>query len=320
MNKIQLVMGIDVGGTNTAFGFVDRKGKLIYDASLPTKADLDARQLFERIFKAADKSFKKFEKNYELVGIGIGAPNANYYKGTVEMPPNLNWGNVNVVKLIKEFSDLPVVITNDANAAALGEMIFGAAKGMKNFVVITLGTGLGSGIVVDGKLVYGNDGFAGELGHTTYDPNGRLCGCGRLGCLETYASATGIKRTLLELMAKYPYPSTLRKLNCEKLSAKDIYNAALKGDKLALEAFDFTAKVLGFKLVDTVVHLSPEAIILYGGLALAGDLLIKPTKKYMEKHMLNIFKNKVKIIPSALPGKGAGIMGAAALIWNEMEK
>ncbi|MGK9368347.1 ROK family protein [Melioribacter sp. Ez-97] len=320
MSKIQLVMGIDVGGTNTAFGFVDRKGKLIYDASLPTKAELDARQLFERIFNAANKSFKKFEKKYELVGIGIGAPNANYYKGTVEKPPNLNWGKVNVVKLIKEFSDLPVVITNDANAAALGEMIFGAAKGMKNFIVITLGTGLGSGIVVDGNLVYGSDGFAGELGHTTYDPNGRLCGCGRLGCLETYASATGIKRTALELMAKYPYPSSLRKLNCEKLSAKDIYNAAVKGDKIALEAFDFTAKALGFKLADTVVHLSPEAIILYGGLALAGDLIIKPTKKYMERQMLNIFKNKVKIIPSALPGKGAGIMGAAALIWNELEK
>lgn len=320
MSKIQLVMGIDVGGTNTAFGFVDRKGKLIYDASLPTKAELDARQLFERIFNAANKSFKKFEKKYELVGIGIGAPNANYYKGTVEKPPNLNWGKINVIKLIKEFSDLPAVITNDANAAALGEMIFGAAKGMKNFIVITLGTGLGSGIVVDGKLVYGNDGFAGELGHTTYDPNGRLCGCGRLGCLETYASATGIKRTALELMAKYTYPSSLRKLNCEKLSAKDIYNAAVKGDRLALEAFDYTAKALGFKLADTVVHLSPEAIILYGGLALAGDLIIKPTKKYMEKQMLNIFKNKVKIIPSALPGKGAGIMGAAALIWNELEK
>ncbi|MEG8946379.1 ROK family protein [Rosettibacter firmus] len=320
MSKITTVVGIDIGGTNTVFGFIDKRGKCYYEKSIPTKAEEKAELLFQRLFLEINKAQKKLEKKIEVAGIGIGAPNANYYKGTVENPPNLKWGTVDILKLIKKHTTLPSVITNDANAAALGEMLFGTAKGMKNFIVITLGTGLGSGIVVDGKLVYGADGFAGELGHTIVDPDGRQCGCGRKGCLETYASASGIKRTAFELMASTLTPSRLRKIPFDKLCSKDIYDAARKGDKLALECFDITARILGYKLADTVAHLSPEAIILFGGLVSAGELLIKPVKKYMEENLLNIFKNKVKILPSALMGKNAAVLGAAALIWNELEK
>lgn len=320
MSKIKVMIGVDIGGTNTKFGFVDKNGKCYFEKSIPTRAEEKSEQLFERLFLEINRAYKKFENKLELTGIGIGAPNANYYKGTVEQPPNLNWGTVNVIQEIKKYSSLPSAITNDANAAAIGEMLFGTAKGMKNFVVITLGTGLGSGIVVDGKLVYGADGFAGELGHTIVDPNGRQCGCGRKGCLETYASANGIKRTAFELMASTSIQSKLRSITYEKLTSKDIYNAAKKGDKLALECFDVTARILGFKLADTVAHLSPEAIILFGGLAVAGDLLIKPTKKYLEENLLNIFKNKVKILQSALIKKNSAVLGAAALMWNELEK
>ena len=320
MNKIQIVAGIDVGGTNTAFGFVDANGKIIAESSIQTRAEQNAEQLFERLFADINKLFQKFEKEFELVGIGIGAPNANYYKGTVELPPNLNWGYVNVLEIMKKYSSIPSVITNDANAAAIGEMIFGAAKGMKDFIVITLGTGLGSGIVVNGELVYGADGFAGEIGHTIVDPNGRECGCGRKGCLETYASASGIRRTVYELICNTNTPTKLRDISFDQLTSKDISDFAANGDKLALDAFDYTAKILGLKLADAVAHLSPEAIILFGGLALSGDLIFEPTKRYMEKYMLNIFKDKVKLIPSALPGGNAAVLGAAALIWNELKK
>ncbi|MDQ7817223.1 MAG: ROK family protein [Melioribacteraceae bacterium] len=320
MKKTNLTVGIDVGGTNTSFGFVSDDGKIVFEKSIPTFAEQSAEQLFSRLFKEVDSSYKKLANKYNLAGIGIGAPNANYYKGTVELPPNLNWGTVNVIKLIKKYSLLPAVITNDANAAAIGEMLFGAAKGMKNFIVITLGTGLGSGIVVNGELVYGHDGFAGEIGHTIVNPNGRDCGCGRRGCLETYASATGICRTVFELICNTNLESILRKKNYQDLTARQISDAAKKGDKLALEAFDYTAKVLGLKLADSVAHLSPQAIILFGGLALAGELIIKPTKTYMENYLLNIFKGKVKILPSKLPGNYAAILGAGALIWNELKK
>jgi glucokinase len=320
MNKRKVAVGIDVGGTNTAFGYVDSEGKIIYESTIPTKAEQPADQLFERLFAEVNTSFKKFENEYELIGVGIGAPNANYYQGTVELPPNLNWGIVNVLELVKKYSPLPSAITNDANAAAIGEMIFGAAKGLKDFIVITLGTGLGSGIVVNGQLVYGADGFAGEIGHTIVDPDGRDCGCGRKGCLETYASASGIRRTVYELIGITNTPSELRNICFSQLTAKDIADAANKGDKLALEAFDYTAKILGLKLADAVAHLSPEAIVLFGGLALAGDLIFKPTKQYMEEYMLNIFKDKVKLIPSAISGSNAAVLGAAALIWNELKE
>jgi len=225
-----------------------------------------------------------------------------------------------LVKLIKERMHVPVVMTNDANAAAYGEMIYGAAKGMKDFIVITLGTGVGSGIVINGEMVYGHDGFAGELGHTVIDPEGRICGCGKKGCLETYASATGIVHTMIDLLAESKKSSSLRKIDKKKLTSKDIYNAAKTGDKLALEAFDITGKYLGIKLADAISFSSPEAIILFGGLARAGEYIFGPTKKYMEQYLLPIFQNKVALLPSKLDKENAAVLGAAAMVWKHIVK
>ena len=318
--KTEVALGIDVGGTNTAFGFVDINGKCIAESSIPTKANNSAADLFARLNSEVDKLYNTISENCVLKGVGIGAPNANYYRGTVENPPNLRWGVVNVVEIIRQYYDVPAAITNDANASAIGEMLFGAAKGMKNFMVITLGTGLGSGVVVDGKLVYGSDGFAGEIGHTIYDPNGRLCGCGKKGCLETYASATGIKRTVMELLANTNQESSLRNVSFNDLDSKAIYTAAIGGDKLAIDAFEYTGKVLGLKLADAIAVTSPEAIILFGGLALAGNLIIEPTKRSMEEHLFHVFRNKVKIVQSGLPEGNSAVLGASALIWNEIIK
>ena len=318
--KIEVTLGIDVGGTNTAFGFVDVNGKCVAESSIQTKAQNSAADLFSRLHPEVEKLYQIISDKYLLKGIGVGAPNANYYRGTVENPPNLKWGVVNVVEILKQYYDVPVAITNDANASAIGEMLFGAAKGMKDVIVITLGTGLGSGVVVDGKLVYGSDGFAGEIGHTVYDPNGRQCGCGKKGCLETYASATGIKRTVMELLATSNEDSALRNVNYNDLDSKMIYTSALAGDKLAKEAFEITGKILGLKLADAVAVTSPEAIILFGGLALAGDMIINPTKKSLEENLFVVFKNKVKILPSGLPEGNSAVLGSAALIWNEIIK
>ena len=318
--KIEVTLGIDVGGTNTAFGFVDIDGNCVAESSIQTQAHSSAADLFSRLHPEVEKLYKTVSDNYILKGIGVGAPNANYYRGTVENPPNLKWGVVNVVEILKQYYDVPAAITNDANASAIGEMLFGAAKGMKDFFVITLGTGLGSGVVVDGKLVYGSDGFAGEIGHTVYDPNGRQCGCGRKGCLETYASATGIKRTVMELLANSNEDSALRNISYNDLESKMIYTSALAGDNIAKEAFEYTGKILGLKLADAVAVTSPEAIILFGGLALAGNMIIDPTKKSMEENLFHVFQNKVKIIPSGLPEGNSAVLGAAALIWNEIIK
>jgi glucokinase len=318
--KIEVTLGIDVGGTNTAFGFVDVNGNCVAESSIQTKAQNSAADLFSRLHPEIEKLYQTISDKYLLKGIGVGAPNANYYRGTVENPPNLKWGVVNVVEILKQYYDVPVAITNDANASAIGEMLFGAAKGMKDVIVITLGTGLGSGVVVDGKLVYGSDGFAGEIGHTVYDPNGRQCGCGKKGCLETYASATGIKRTVMELLATSNEDSALRNVNYNDLDSKMIYTSALAGDKLAKEAFEITGKILGLKLADAVAVTSPEAIILFGGLALAGDMIINPTKKSLEENLFVVFKNKVKILPSGLPEGNSAVLGSAALIWNEIIK
>ena len=316
----EVVLGVDIGGTNTAMGYVDRNGSLLIDSSMPTDAHRTAEDFFERLHNKAEQLFHQIQNKVILVGIGMGAPNANYYKGTIEQPPNLSWKYVDVVKAMKQWYRQPIVLTNDANASALGELFFGAAKGMKNFIVITLGTGVGSGIVVDGKIVYGHDGFAGEIGHTIIDPNGRLCGCGRRGCLETYASAGGICQTARELIQKSNSPSVLRSLDLQALTSKQIYEAAQHGDTLALEAFDRTGYYLGLKLADSVAHTSPEAIILFGGLAAAGDYIIKPTKKYLEENLLGIFKNKIQVLHSGLASGNAAILGAAALVWNEINR
>jgi glucokinase len=319
MAIIDVTLGVDIGGTNTKFGLVDREGKCIAEMSIPTEAQEPAENLIGRLHEKAEEMCRPLEGKYKLRGIGIGAPNANYYRGTVENPPNLNWkGVVDVSALVRKYYDLPVAVTNDANAAALGEMLYGAAKGMKDFIVITLGTGLGSGIVSRGELVYGADGFAGEIGHTIVDPQGRECGCGQRGHLETYASATGICRTVSELISVRRGESELRSIAPRDLTSRMIAGAADRGDEIAKEEFEITGRILGMKLADSVAHLSPEAIILFGGMAAAGALIFDPTKRSLEEHLLPIYRNKVKLLPSGLKEGDTAVLGASALIWNEI--
>jgi len=337
----QVAIGIDIGGTNTAIGVVDREGNVLYERKpqIPTpqkrenpnweqaKSNKLRDEFIARLtseIKTAVEMVRQINPEIEVMGIGMGAPNGNYYNGTIEFAPNLPFvGVVNVAELIQaNFPQLKYVkLTNDANAAALGELIYGGGKGMKDFVMITLGTGLGSGIIVNGDLVYGADGFAGEVGHTTLIPNGRVCGCGGLGHLEAYCSATGIKRTVYELLAKYNNTqSELANVPFNEMDSKKVFDAAEKGDSIAKEVFQLTGEWLGMSLADTVSHLSPEAIFLFGGAAAAGEYIFKPTKESLEKHLLPIFRDKVKILPSKLKAGTAAIVGSSALVWKEMEK
>lgn len=319
--KKDIALGIDIGGTNTAFGFIDRDGNYIAEGNILTGKHEDVNDYLKELYYEVEKLFDTLRDEYTMVGIGIGAPNGNYYKGSIEFAPNLRWHDViPLCDLIKEFyPELPVYLTNDANAAAIGEMIYGGAKGMKDFIMVTLGTGLGSGFVANGELIYGHDGFAGELGHIIVAPEGRQCGCGRKGCLETYVSATGVKRTVYKMLAKYIYPSELRAIPFDQMTAKIVSEAAHKGDMIALNTFKYTGKMLGEALANMVAITSPEAIFLMGGLAQAGDLLFEPTKDHMEINVLKIFSNKVKLLPSQLT-KNAAIYGAAALVWKEIER
>lgn len=317
-NHKEIAVGIDIGGTNSRYGVVTREGEVLMHDRFPTNSYPKAEGFVRAISRKIKDQLKQCE-GYTFKGLGIGAPNGNYYKGTIEQAPNLGWkGVIPFVDQFKKFFDERVVLTNDANAAAIGEMMFGGARGMKNFIVITLGTGLGSGLVVNGDLVYGHDGFAGELGHTfVYMDSGRKCGCGRRGCLETYASAQGIKRTVFELLAESTRVSELRRLSFEEMTSEHIFHAAQNGDRIAKEAFDLTGRYLGFKLADAVVHTSPEAIFLYGGLAKSGNLILNPTIKTFDDHVMNIFKGKVSIRSSELNGKQGAILGAAALVWKQ---
>lgn len=319
MKIITIVCGIDIGGTNTVIGFIKRNGELIKEISVPTNSRLTPNEYFKNISEQIRETLTAISSRYELVGIGIGAPNANHKKCTIENPPNLNWGIVDVSMIMKKYLDLPIAIINDAKAAAIGELHFGAAKGMKNFIVITLGTGLGSGIVLNSEIVYGEDGLAGEIGHTIYEEDGRQCNCGQKGCLETYASATGIVETVKELLKYSNFQSGLRKIETSKINSKQIFDAALDQDKLALNAFELTGQALGTQLAVAVSIINPEAIFLLGGLAGAGNLLIEPTKKFMEKNLFAPFKNKVKILTSGLNNVNAAILGAGALIWEKLE-
>jgi glucokinase len=315
------VVGIDIGGTFTKIGIIDREGNPSATGSVCTPSeDSDINGYLKLLFEKIEE-LKKQAPDCEIKGIGIGAPNGNYYNGSIEHAPNLAWkGIVPFVKLFQKYYNIPMVMTNDANAAGIGEMVYGGAKGMKNFIEITLGTGLGSGVVVNGEMVYGHDGFAGELGHTLVIENGRQCNCGKRGCLETYASATGIRRTVYELLAFSNEPSEFRTIAFQDLTGEKISELAKKGDPIAVEAFERTGKYLGMKLADAVAHTSPEAIFLFGGLALSGDLIFKPTKKYMEEFLLPIYRNKVKLLPSGLKDNHAAILGASALAWKELEK
>jgi len=314
----KVVAGVDIGGTNTVFGLVDNKGKVLAEGSLKT-TDYPKINDFVRALVTAIKKLMAGKKEYELIGIGIGAPDANYHRGTIEHAPNLAWkGIVPLADLIKEKLNVHVVVTNDANAAAMGEMIFGGAKGMKDFIVLTLGTGLGSGIVIDGKMVYGHTGFAGELGHMTVVPGGRECGCGRKGCLEVYASATGLVKTTIELMSKLRDESALRDIPPSKLTSKKIAEAAAKKDPIAVKAMNDTAEILGFGIINSIVFSSPEAIFLFGGLAQAGEMLFAPVRKYLAKNNYVLFKNTVKILPSGISESNGAVLGSAALIWNDL--
>ncbi len=316
------VVGIDIGGTNTVFGIVDARGSVLATSSIKTQKHVFLEDYIKELYQELSKLIKDNTDISKIKGIGIGAPNANYFTGNIEQAPNLPWkGIIPFAKKINEKFDLPVAITNDANAAAIGEMIYGAARGMKDFIMITLGTGVGSGIVSNGSLVYGNDGFAGELGHTTMRRNnGRLCGCGLTGCLEAYASATGVARSACEFLeTQKDLKSRLRDIPAEEITSKDVFDAAVAGDKLAQDVFTFTGQILGEAFADFVKFSSPEAIIMFGGLSKAGELLLRPIRESMEKNLMPIFRDKVKLLFSELKESDAAVLGASALAWEIKE-
>ena len=313
-----LAIGIDIGGTGTKFGIVDRDGNVLFTGDISTKKHTEINSFIDELHEALTVIIEKAGGIGRMKGVGVGAPNGNFYTGNVEYAPNLPWkGIIPLAKLIENKFNLPVTLTNDANAAAIGEMMYGAAKGMKDFIMITLGTGVGSGIVANGKLIYGHDGFAGELGHTIVIPDGRLHqGTGKKGSLESYASATGVRYTTVELLENTDIPSTLRDIPADELDSKKVYEAAIAGDELAKQVYDFTGKILGLALANAIMFSSPEAIILFGGLTKAGDLILNPTREHMEANLIQVFQNKVKLLISHLKESDAAILGASALVWE----
>ena len=318
MNQ-QLAIGIDIGGTNTVFGLVDARGNIVYRGAISTKKQTDVNKYIDELYTTIAPAIEEVGGNEIIRGIGVGAPNGNYYKGTIEYAPNLDWkGIVPFAELIHNKFNLPAALTNDANAAAVGEMMYGAAKGMKDFIMITLGTGVGSGIVANGQVIYGHDGFAGELGHAIVIPDGRLhWGTGAKGSLEAYASATGVCITTNQFLVDRPKEkSLLRKYKPAEIDSKKVYEAAIAGDVIAKEVYEYTGKILGQALANFVMFSSPEAIILFGGLTKAGELILAPTKRSMEANLLPIFQNKIKVLFSQLNESDAAILGASALVWE----
>lgn len=317
--KKKYAIGIDIGGTTTKFGIVDHRGEILYRGVIASNKYDDIEPYLDELYEALIHAIKEVGGFDAIKGIGIGVPNGNYYNGTIEYAPNLKWkGVIPLAKLISEKFKLPAALTNDANAAAIGEMMYGAAKGMKDFIMITLGTGVGSGIVANGELILGHDGFAGELGHTIIVPGGRLhWSTGHHGSLEAYASATGVTMTALEFLEKRPdEKSLLRKFTNEEIDSRVVYDAAINGDAIAKDVYAFTGKILGEALANFVMFSSPEAIVLFGGLTKAGKLIMSPTKEHMEKNLLPIFQNKVALIFSELNESDAAILGASALAWE----
>lgn len=311
-------MGIDIGGTNTVFGIVDTRGMVIASGSIKTAKHNNIEDYINELYTEASRLIEANDAAGKIHGIGIGAPNANYFTGMIEDGVNLPWPTpLPLAKLVEEKFGIPVAITNDANAAAIGEMTYGAARGLKDFIMITLGTGVGSGIVINGQVVYGHDGFAGELGHVIVKRNnGRLCGCGRTGCLEAYCSATGVARTAREFLEVRTEPSLLRNLDTDQITSKDVYDAAVSGDKLAKDIFEYTGEILGEAFANMMVFSSPQAFILFGGLAKSGDLLMKPLRNAMDRNMMSIFKGKAKVMLSELKEADAAVLGASALGWE----
>lgn len=314
----QLAIGIDIGGTGTKFGIVDREGNVLFSSSMSTRGFETIEEFIAELQKNVQPLIDNVGGIGRIRGIGVGAPNGNFYTSTIEYAPNLPWkGIIPLGRLIQDEFKLPVVVTNDANAAALGEMKYGAAKGLNDFIMITLGTGVGSGIVANGTLIYGHDGFAGELGHVIVIPDGRYHeGTGKKGSLESYASATGVTKTAIEMLTNSDTPSLLRDVPQDQLDSKKVYDAAMAGDQLAKDIFDFTGKVLGLALANFVMFSSPSAIVLFGGLTKAGDLILKPTRESMEANLIQVFQNKVKILVSHLKESDAAILGASALAWD----
>lgn len=314
------VIGIDMGGTNTAFGIVDARGNVIASDSIKTGKHSDINDYIDELYTEITRIMVANDAVDKINGIGIGAPNANYYTGVIENQVNLPWPTpIPLAKLITDKFGIPCVITNDANAAAIGEMTYGVARGMKDFIMITLGTGVGSGIVVNGQMVYGHDGFAGELGHVIVKPNnGRMCGCGRAGCLEAYCSATGVARTAREFLDIRTDESKLRELDVDKITSKDVYDCAVAGDKLAKEIFEYTGTILGEALANFTAFSSPEAFVLFGGLTKSGELIMKPVRDAFEKNVMMAFKG-VKILISELKESDAAVLGASALGWEVKE-
>jgi glucokinase len=317
----QYVIGVDMGGTNTSVGIVDARGSIVARTQLSTTDYLTGESYADAVGQAINDLIKESELEGKIKGVGIGAPNGNMHTGSLEKAANIPWARNTIVPLaqfVSQKTGLPVKLTNDANAAALGEMAYGSAKGMKDFIIITLGTGVGSGIVINGQLVVGHDGFAGELGHTTFvRENGRTCGCGRTGCLETYTSATGVARTAREFLEQFPEkPSLLREIQLRPLTSKDVYDAAIKGDEIAIEIFNFTGKILGAAVADFITFSSPQAIIFFGGLAHAGELLFKPLQESLDANILNVFAGKTQLLVSQLNDAEAAILGASALAWE----
>ncbi|EHO66143.1 ROK family protein [Segatella maculosa] len=315
------VIGLDLGGTNSVFGIVDSRGEIKATTAIKTQGYEKVEDYVNAAVEALNIIIDQVGGIDTIKAMGIGAPNGNYYTGTIEFAPNLSWGHSGIVPLAEMFSKrlggIPVGLTNDANAAAIGEMTYGVARGMKNFIVITLGTGVGSGIVINGQMVYGSDGFAGELGHTTMRPNdGRLCGCGRKGCLEAYCSATGVARTAREFLSTSDEPSLLRDMNADDITSLDVSIAAGKGDALANRVYEFTGEMLGESCANFAVFSSPEAFIFFGGLTKAGDLLMKPLVESYNRHILPVFKNKAKFLISGLEGSSAAVLGASAIGWE----
>ncbi|NDV94350.1 ROK family protein [Dysgonomonas sp. 521] len=310
-------IGIDIGGTNSVFGVVDKRGHIINQGSIKTGSYKEINDYVNYLSEGVQEIIDQVGGSGNIKGIGVGAPNGNYFTGCIEFAPNLPWkGVIPLAQMLTDKLNIPVALTNDANAAAIGEMTYGAARGMKDFIVITLGTGVGSGIVVNGQLVYGHDGFAGELGHTTIIREGRLCGCGKKGCLETYSSATGVARTAREFLETRKDASLLRELESSEITSKDVYDAAEKGDDLAKEIFQFTGQMLGEAFADFVAFSSPEAIILFGGLTKSGKFIFDPIRKHMEENMLPIYRNKIKLLMSELKESDAAVLGASALGWE----
>jgi glucokinase len=314
----QLAIGIDIGGTGTKFGIVDREGNVLFSSHMSTRGFDTIEEFITELQKNVQPLIDNVGGIGRIRGIGVGAPNGNFYTGTIEYAPNLPWkGIIPLARLIQDEFKLPVVVTNDANAAALGEMKYGAAKGLNDFIMITLGTGVGSGIVANGTLIYGHDGFAGELGHVIVIPDGRYHeGTGKKGSLESYASATGVRKTAIEMLENSDTPSLLRDVPKDELDSKKVYDAAMAGDQLAKDIFDFTGKILGLALANFVMFSSPSAIVLFGGLTKAGDLILKPTRESMEANLIQVFQNKVKILVSHLKESDAAILGASALAWD----